>query len=495
MSKITRSERSFLTRVAYLTLAMMLTAAMAGAEISEKSKNEASRLSDDAFALLSSINADVSGGTTPPLLTPVATLAADAQKLASAVAEGDTAQASRTMAALRDDIGAVEAGAKNSSPGFDTNRLSSIKARYAALAAEIRPDATAAPASRENAPVAAAAPAAAATAPRVVVSSRSLNGTRIRVTGWVQGVDLKSAGVYEGDREVTNFDVARTPSQQRVNFDVTLEDAGRGRVIRVADNLGRAAEAPVSGSSVAVTERTSNGTEKLIEVDGAGVPTTLPRAPTGRGGVNTAEIPRAAEDDDDPLPPRGASGATVGAPRNVQVTILGVTPALTSPGYIEVIGQITGEGIRRAGIYVDGRLATRIPLASDRVSAFDVTFPMLGRNATVRAYGNGESFVETSIQIPADSGMAMRGAPPVIIAPGYSPYGNPYGGGVNPYAPGSGAYPPPGPNPYPYNPYTNPYGSRQPYPPGYGPPPPYGYPPQQYPPQRRQKSWWERMLD
>jgi len=494
VSRITRKEGSLLARVAYLTFAMMLTAGVTGAEISEKLKSEASRLSDDAFALLSSINADVSGGTTPPLLTPVATLAADAQKLATAVSEDDRALASRTMAALRNDIGVVEAAAKNASAGFDTNRLSSIKARFAALAVEIEPDAAATPTSRESAPVAAAAPAAASTAPRVVVSSRSLNGTRIRVTGWVQGVDLKSAGVYEGDREVTNFDVARTPSQQRVNFDITLEDTGRSRVIRVADYLGRIAEAPVSGSSVAVTERASNGTDKLIEVDSAGVPSALPRAAASRGGVNTAEIPRAAADDDDPLPPRHASGATVGAPRNVQVTILGVAPALTSPGYIEVIGQITGEGIRRAGIYVDGRLATRIPLASDRVSAFDVTFPMLGRNATVRAYGNGESFVETSIQIPADSGMAMRNAPPVIIAPGYNPYGNQYGGGVNPYAPGAGAYPPP-PNPYPYNPYTNPYGSRQPYPPGYGPPPPYGYSPQQYPPQRRPKSWWERMLD
>jgi len=466
--------------------------------MSDKLKGEASRLSDDAFALLGSVNADVSGGATPPMLAPAAILAADAQKLASAVAADDRGHAARAMAALHDDIAALDAAQKAGTAGFDTNRLTSIKARYAALAAEIAPDAAAAVTAGDDSAApsvpASAAPAASAGAPRVVVSSRGLNGSRIRVTGWVQGVDLKSAGVYEDDREITSFDVAHTSAQQRINFDVTLEDAGRGRVIRVVDNLGRAAQTPVSGSSLATTERTAHGNDKMIEVDGGGISTALPRAPMHGGGVNTAEIPRADTGDDEPAPPRGTRGATVGAPRNVQVTILGVTQSMMSPGSVEVIGQINGEGIRRAGIYVDGRLVMPIPLASDRLSAFDVTFPMVGRIATIRAYGSGESFIESSIQIPDDYDMAMRRTPPVVVAPGYNPYGNPYGPGVNPYGPGANPYPPPGPNPYPYNPYTNPYGSnRQTYPPGYGPPPPYGYP-QQYPPGRAPKPWWKKLL-
>ncbi|MGH7948736.1 MAG: hypothetical protein ACREQF_05905 [Candidatus Binataceae bacterium] len=480
-------------------LVLVLAAAtIAQAAMSNKLNDEASRLSDDAFALLSSVNADVSGGTTPPLLTPVATLAGDAQKLASAVSADDLGRASRAMAAVRDDIAAVEAAHKGGSGGFDTNRLSSIKARYAALVAAIPPDAAAAVKGSDEAaapsPPASSKPAASADSPRVVVDSRRLNGSRIRVTGSVQGTDLKSAGVYDGESEVTSFDVAHTTARQRINFDVTLEDAGRGRVIRVVDNLGRSAQAPVAGSSIATTERTAHGNDKMIEVDGGGVATSPPRPPVREGGVNTAEIPRADTGDDEPEPPRGSRGATVGAPRNVQVTILGVTQSLISPGSIEVIGQINGEGIRRAGIYVDGRLARRIPLASDRLSAFDETFPMIGRTATVRVYGSGESFVESSIQIPDDYDMALRRTPPIVVAPGYNTYGSPYGPGVNPYGPGANPYPPPGPNPYPYNPYTNPYGSnRQPYPPGYGPPPQYGYP-QQYPPGRAPKPWWKKLL-
>ncbi|MGH7865523.1 MAG: hypothetical protein ACREQB_11055, partial [Candidatus Binataceae bacterium] len=406
---------------------VLLAATSVRAAMGEKLNDEVARLSDDAFALLGSVNADVSGGTTPPMLAPAATLAADAQKLASAVSSGDHGRAARAMAALREDIGAFDAANKGGSAGYDANRLTSIKARYAALAADIAPDASAAVSERDDrsvAPPASAPAVASANAPRVVVSSRGLNGSRLRITGWVQGADLKSAGVYEGDREISSFDVAHSTAQQRINFDATLEEAGHGRVIRVLDNLGRSAEAPVAGSSLATTERTTHGNDKMIELDGATVSTVLPRAATRGGDINTAEIPR-ADLGDEPAPPRGTVGATLGAPRNVQVTILGVTQSFMSPGSVEVIGQINGEGIRRAGIYVDGRLVRQIPLASDRLSAFDVTFPMVGRTATVRAYGGGESFIETSIRIPEDYDMALRRTPPVVVAPGYNPYGNP----------------------------------------------------------------------
>jgi hypothetical protein len=123
----------------------------------------------------------------------------------------------------------------------------------------------------------------------------------------------------------------------------------------------------------------------------------------------------------------------------------------------QVAGQIAGPGVRRAGIYVDGRLVKRLPVISgSRYNAFDTTFIMNGGSATIRAFAAGNQYVESSIQMPPPSGSP----PAVVVVPGMnpmSPYGmNPYGlgpfgmnpFGINPYG-----------SPYGYNPYGSPYGS------------------------------------
>ncbi len=69
---------------------------------------------------------------------------------------------------------------------------------------------------------------------------------------------------------------------------------------------------------------------------------------------------------------------------------------------------------------------------------------MNGASATIRAFGAGNQYVESSIEIPP----AVASSPPIVIAP------------INPYAPF-------GANPYEMNPYGGMYGSP------YG--SPYGY--------------------
>ena len=111
--------------------------------------------------------------------------------------------------------------------------------------------------------------------------------------------------------------------------------------------------------------------------------------------------------------------------------------------------------MRRAGIYVDGRLVKRLPVSHGNLSNFSTTFRLSGGTATIRAFGAGNQYVESSIAMPP----AVASAPPIVVAP--------YG--MNPYSPF-------GMNPYPMDPYGSPYGSPfgTPYGTPYGSSPSYG---------------------
>jgi hypothetical protein len=130
----------------------------------------------------------------------------------------------------------------------------------------------------------------------------------------------------------------------------------------------------------------------------------------------------------------------------------------------QVVGQIIGHGVRRAGIYVDGRLVKRLPVSRGNLSTFATTFMMSGGTATIRAFSSANQYVESSIAMPAV-------APPIAVAPygmnpygpfGMSPYamapfGTPYGA---PYTASPYGAVPYGVNPYaPYAPPINPYGN------------------------------------
>jgi hypothetical protein len=206
-------------------------------------------------------------------------------------------------------------------------------------------------------------------------------------------------------------------------------------------------------------------------------------------GHNTAEIPR-SDDAASPSRRHMANGSSLAPLANVQINILDAEELMSAPGIVEVIGQISGPGVKRAGVYLNGRLAQSIPISPSGYSGFDVRFSMpAGSDARIRAYGNGNDFVEASIDtVGGGGGMTTYNNPPMYGGPGVYPptpyYGaNPYAYG-NPYASG---------NPYPYG---NPYAAN-PYPYGYAPspygsPPPYGYPPAQQPPPNR--SIWNRLF-
>jgi hypothetical protein len=130
--------------------------------------------------------------------------------------------------------------------------------------------------------------------------------------------------------------------------------------------------------------------------------------------------------------------------------------------------------VRHAGVYVNGRLVKPIQVSAGGYSAFDLTFPMpAGSDARIRAYGNGNNFVEASIDtVGGGGGMTAYSNPPM--------YGSPYG-----------AYPPSPyyrPNPYAYsNPYAPGYNPYAPNPYPYGYPPPYGTPPPS-------KPWYSKLF-
>src|SRR5206468_5570273 len=70
---------------------------------------------------------------------------------------------------------------------------------------------------------------------------------------------------------------------------------------------------------------------------------------------------------------------------NVQINIESVNPVNPLAHSYQVVGQIIGHGVHRAGIYVDGRLVTRLPVSRGA----DVSnFHKIGR-ASWRGRGEG----------------------------------------------------------------------------------------------------------
>jgi hypothetical protein len=456
--------------------ALIATAWLAPSDLrAETAVAAAQELSDGAFALLNLVNAQA--GKDAPLLGPVANLAADAQSLASAENHGDRSEAGHAMAAVVADEHAIE-DANGRDPGhLDASKWNALKSQIDALQAQVPPVkgplASAAPKPAASPAAAASGPpaidtSAQADAPRVVINSRVYTGGTVRVKGYLEGVNLKSAGIYDGPRQLRPLDVGMVSGSQRLNFDLGLESAGPGETIRVTDGYGRTAEARVAPDVAVATAPNSDAHDKMIEL-GSGVA----EADSGSAGINvpeprnnTAEIPRSAGD----VAPEHPIPGGVGHLRDVQINVIGVTALPSQPGTYEVVGQIAGGGVHRAGVYVNGRLARPIPITSGGYSAFDVTFTAQAGDATIRAYGAGNDFIEASIDM-SDNGMTVYNGPPAY--PPYPAYPPPYGNPYNPYG-------------YPANPYgaANPY--ARPYPYGY-PPPAYGTPPPSRP-------WYKRLF-
>ncbi len=465
---------------------------------------DALQLSDHAFAMLNAMNA--ASGKPGPMLEPAASLAGDAHALSTALSAHDKASASAAMGAILSDRDRIEAAAKIVG-GQYPEEWDSIRQKIAALEKTVPAAKTSiGPGGPSSMRAAASIPAASVApppgekmpaAPKIAIGSRVFKAGIVRVKGFLEGTDLKSAGIYDGDQKSKDIDVASTPGEQRINFDFSIQQPSPSQSIRVTDSYGREASAMIAPDPAGVGAM--KGNEELIEVEpGAGSSSGGVASSSGSssGGSperlasagpavrnNTAEIPRRA-DEASPSHRHMNEGSTLGPLTNVQINVIDAEELMSAPGTVEVVGQIAGPGVRRAGIYVNNRLVKSIPVSTSGYSAFDVTFPMpAGSDARIRAYGNGNDFVEASIDtVGGGSGMTEYRNPPMYgypTYPGYPPspyyrpnpyaYANPYAPSVNPYAP----------NPY--------YG----YPPGYG-PPPYGTPPYGTPPPN--KPWYNKLF-
>lgn len=395
----------------------------------------AASMTDRAFALLNSLNAQSGGGSANPLLGPIASFASDADTLSHALAKGDTADAADEMTTLKSDRAAVDTALASHAGAIKPDAWNGIKqqldeisqhlppatgkttaaaappaASASAGTATITPSASAATASAATASAADASASGVSTAtssdrsvPRVVVDSRVANGDSVRVKGYMEGTALKSAGIYENGRRLQAFKVNDVPGQQKIDFDIGLAHPSPDTVIRVTDVEGRFAEAPVLDVSTTASEPgplapetagapdTSDGFGASSE---GGVDVFRGAGAAGGSHSDTAEIPSHGA----PAPSPSKRHTLGGNLANIRINILGLTQTQTIPPAYHVIGQIAGRGVTHAGIYVNGRLANQIPIDDGAdYTSFDQQFEMDGGTATIRAYGVGNQFIESSI--------------------------------------------------------------------------------------------------
>ena len=87
---------------------------------------------------------------------------------------------------------------------------------------------------------------------------------------------------------------------------------------------------------------------------------------------------------------------------DVQIDVVAIRQIAVTPPMYEVLGVIQGRDVTRAGIYIDGRLAARIPSsssASDSANNLDQRFVMDGSAASIRAFGVGNHYAEQPIDL------------------------------------------------------------------------------------------------
>jgi len=260
---------------------------------------QALELSDHAFSMLNALNA--SSTKAGPILAPAASLAGDAQTLSTALGAHDQVTASGAMTSILSDRDRIEAAAKLAGGNYP-DQWTAIRQKIAALEKQV-PASKGRVASSEvpvsHASVAPPAGEKMPEAPKIQIASRVFQAGKVRVKGFFEGTDLKSAGIFDGDTKSKDIDVASTPGEQRVNFDFSIEQPSPTQSIRVADVYGREAHALVTPDPAAIGPM--KGSEEMIEVDPgasvsrgeAGPLAESPLASAGPSrGNNTAEIAR-----------------------------------------------------------------------------------------------------------------------------------------------------------------------------------------------------------
>jgi hypothetical protein len=467
--------------------ALMLAIIGAVAAIAADAKALSAQLSDEAFALLTSISGK--HDTPSPLLGPVGVFAADSQKLSSALQAQDRRSAGAAMAALKFD--AAEVDKAGASGGLDAGKWSAIKhdldslstmvaaapAAPAEAGSEHSERAAAAAKSRppEVAPSADAAEPSAG--PRVRIDSVEMVGADVaRVKGYISGRSLRSAGIYLGETRLAKLDVKRVMGEQMIQFNIEIHRPEPGSVLRVYDSQGRSAQATIVGEADAAApaaplresapavamapppaspssanvglgggmdaesselERMEGALERDARSDNSLSENSVSENSTlgngasenGAAGANTEEIPSAAPPLSGPKS-RMQSHLAAHGNNDIQIQIDGVT--MVDPGMREymVKGQIAGSNLKRAGIYVDGKLAQSLPInrsSGFHASNFAQSFTAVGSEATIRVYRSRHNYSETSINL-ASTSTAAGSMPPITINSGIGGYA----GALNP---------------------------------------------------------------
>src|SRR5260370_29376283 len=204
-------------------MVMMLWAAFAGVFGGNGRADDpsaiAAQLSDGAFAMLKSLNTQNSGGASSPMLGPVASFAGDAQTLSHALANRDRAAASNALGQLQSDQSAVDAalgahpGALNAADwGRLKGQLDGLSKQIPASASGSGSIGAAGTTTHESsAPPPESGTAGASTsvgaAPKVVIDSRTFNGSDVRLKGYFEGTALNKAGIYQGRRRLRGFKI------------------------------------------------------------------------------------------------------------------------------------------------------------------------------------------------------------------------------------------------------------------------------------------------
>ncbi len=484
---------------------VLLGVALLGAAYADDAA-AAAHLSNGAFALMNGLDAR-GVSKSDPAYGAVAIFAGDAQALSSSVASGNRTAAAGAFATLASDRVAVDSAIASNPSVLNSTDWNRIKSEMAALSKQLgtsdvppphvasappssavpgthpaaSPPATSASASTAGPPMSSALSGSAASGgssiasvpgaiggsgsgapPRVVIESRDDEGGAIHLKGYLEGRGLRRGGIFNGSREVRDFKLGAVAGEQRLNFDIGVENPPSDAVIRVYDGDGRMAEASIVGTDALAfsTDRTSSSAAPLpssASADGAaaaGVAPEIPPLSSSAGGPSThapeveggVEVFRNKTDNDaGPGSANLAEIPTHGAPRpspskrhtlashlaNVQIVISSTNQIAISPRTFELTGQIIGHGVTRAGIYVGNRLVKPITVEfGEDATTFDVKFVSNGAEARIRAFGIADQFVETSVDLStavasadpsmggADSSMGTGGLPGTM-------YGNP----------------------------------------------------------------------
>jgi hypothetical protein len=357
----------------------------------EDLKSLSAHFAEQSFALLNSVSNQ--GGDHPnPLLGPVASFVGDADSVRRSLAINDLRTATPQIVTLQADTAAIDQALKQHANAIAARQWNELKRQVEQLAREIPScgGACAAPAAAVSDSMPTKDRSTNSYAPQIVINSRESTGGTVRLKGYFEGTALKSAGVFEGPNRLKAFKVDGIPGRQRVEFDLRLEDPSAATTLRVIDADGRTAEAYALAPDV----RSSAAAEISPEETAPIVPTD--NSVTAGGDSSIAEIPSHG-----PLMPSPSKRHTLASKLgDVRIDIAAVTETGAMPPTYEIAGQISGRGITRAGIYLDGRLVRPIPITpSASLTNFHQRIVAKGGVATIRAYAIGDQFVEQSVDL------------------------------------------------------------------------------------------------